>query len=55
MAKSLDVKLGAAPVTAVLVVLDLVVGLHAEPVGDGAKRSVGRAQHTGSGAEPSQA
>ena len=54
-ALNLERELRAAPVTAVLVVLDLVVRLHAEPVGDGAKRSVGRAQHTGSGAEPSPA
>lgn len=32
----LDVELGAAPVAALGVVLDLVVGLHAEPVRDGA-------------------
>lgn len=34
--KPLDRELRAAPVAAVLVVLDLVVGLHAEPVGNGA-------------------
>lgn len=31
----LDVELGSAPVTTLGVVLDLVVGLHAEPVRDG--------------------
>lgn len=35
----LDVELGAAPVAALGVVLDLVVGLHAEPVRDGARVS----------------
>ena len=34
--QSLERELRVTPVTAVLVVLDLVVGLHAEPVGNGA-------------------
>ena len=36
-ALNLERELRAAPVTAVLVVLDLVVRLHAEPVGDRAE------------------
>jgi len=35
--QSLERELGVTPVTAVLVVLDLVVRLHAEPVGDRAE------------------
>ncbi len=36
----LDTKLCSAPVTTLSVVLDLVVGLHAEPVRDGAVEEV---------------
>ena len=36
--RSLDVELGPAPVTTLSVVLDLVVGLHAEPVRNGSVR-----------------